>query len=164
MRRKVHASKSGDSYTRRKSVIQNLPVSEVDVGGFAWGPLLGILADIGVPLIHKGVDWLAKKVTGRGEGAGLLRAGDVRKGSGLLQSGATGGSYAPGDINLKVPQHARRQSKHFKSGDIPLQTKYVLKGGYSAEKLKEKLIPLLQANNLDGFKTKLMKAVQKKTL
>ena len=147
------------SYKNRKAVIQNIRAKDVDdvEGGFAWAALLPILGQLGLPLAQRGVAWLGDKIFGKG----LLRAGD-RRGMGIFQAGSSsrGMGYEPGDINLKVPQHIRKQFT-YKPGDMPTPTKYVIHGGVDIAKLKQKLIPFLKANDPEGFKRKLMKTVGK---
>lgn len=148
------------SYKARKSVIQNIPMKDVDKleGGFfpALLPFLPIIGALLKPLAERGVKWVGDKVFGKG----ILRAGEKR-GSGIFQAGMVGRGYEPGDINLKVPQHTRKQ--RYVPGDMPMPTKYVIHGrGINPEKVKAKLMPFIKANDLDGFKAKIMKMAKKK--
>lgn len=171
---------AADSYVIRKAVMNGIPVKDVDKidGGFAWMALLPILKALGLPILGAAGQWLGRKVFGPKqpaippgyvkdpagpEGSGILRAGDKRKGKGIMRAGKGGAKIVePSDIPIKIPQHSRKYHTT-RAGDLPLPTKYVLHGaGIDIEKLKAKLIPFIKANDPTGFRDKIMRTIKKK--
>jgi len=177
-----------DSYKVKKAVMNNIPMSDVDMeGGFAWAALIPVLKALGLPILGAAGSWLGKKIFGPKEakaaaippgyvkdpagpeGSGIMRAGDKRRGKGIMRAGRGGGIKAhiveAGDMPIMIPQHSRN-GKATRAGDLPLPTKYVdiVGAGIDIEKLRVKLIPFIKANDPEGFKNKIMKTIKKKAL
>lgn len=180
-----------DAYTVRKAVMNGIPMADVDMehleGGFAWAALLPVLKAIGMPIVGALGSWVGKKIFGPKkakappgyikdpagpEGSGILRAGD-RRGKGILQSGARRVGGQAGSVALTKSRQAgdipmttlpkSRNGKITRSGDIPMTSKFALRGGaVDAAKLRAKLIPFIKANDPEGFKRKILKAIKKK--
>lgn len=174
-----------DSYRIKKAVMNGIPVKDVDLehvnAGFAFAALIPLLSALGIPIASSVGKWVGSKIFGDTrpvptgyiknpagpEGSGIMRAGDKR-GKGIMRAGKGGGIKAhvvePSDIPIMIPQHTRN-GKATRSGDIPLQSKYVIQGaGVDIEKLRTKLIPFIKANDVEGFKSKLLKTIKKKAL
>lgn len=178
-----------DAYRVRKAVMNGIPMADVDMehleGGFAWAALLPVLKAIGMPIVGALGSWVGKKIFGPRtakappgyikdpagpEGSGILRAGD-RRGKGILQAGASRGGGQAGDIPMTTLPKSRNgkitsaqiERRSIRAGDIPMTSKFALRGGaVDAAKLRAKLIPFIKANDPEGFKAKILKAIKKK--
>jgi len=172
-----------DSYRIKKSVINGIPLKDVDLegtpGGFAFAALIPLLSALGIPIASSVGKWIGSKIFGDKrpvptgyiknpagpEGSGIMRAGDKR-GKGIMRAGKGGFKASiiePSDMPIKIPQRTRN-GKMTRAGDIPLTSKYVdIYGmGINIEKLRTKLIPFIKANDPEGFKNKIMKTIKKK--
>lgn len=171
-----------DSYRIKKSVMNGIPLKDVDMeGGFAWAALLPVLKALGLPILGAAGSWLSKKLfvpkqpvippgyikdPAGPEGSGIMRAGDKR-GKGIMRAGKGGFKASvveASDIPMIIPRYTRN-GKMTRAGDIPLTSKYVniYGNGINIEKLRTKLIPFIKANDAEGFKNKLLKTIKKKT-